>query len=302
MPDFSSPQQPGPIKLLYLGHTGVGKTGSLCSLAAAGYNVRILDLEAGTDIIRDYLLNPTSPYRKASPGVWTQEQADTVLQRIRAVTITEQYLIQGTKAIPRGDAWMKMNGQLNNWIDGDDKPGNIAKWSENDVLVIDGLSQLSRIAMNWHLVVNNRAAEGPRVGSSGSNDYTAAYKMIRDFLDLLKSETIRCHVVMICHIRFIADADTASRAQTNTSGKRDYDLKGFPQTVGPMLSPEIGQYFNHTLRAKSIGSGPGVQRVIVTNNDESVDLKSSAPLRVKKQYNLGTGLAEYFRDVRGESS
>jgi hypothetical protein len=30
-----------------------------------------------------------------------------------------------------------------------------------------------------------------------------------------------------------------------------------------------------------------------------IQLKSPAPLRVKPEYALATGLAEYFRDVRG---
>ena len=47
----------GPNKMLYLGHTGAGKTGSLAALAAAGYNVRILDLDKGTQILRDYMRN-----------------------------------------------------------------------------------------------------------------------------------------------------------------------------------------------------------------------------------------------------
>lgn len=296
MPDFISrpDDKPSPIKLLYLGHTGAGKTGSLLSLSAAGYNVRILDLANGTDIIRDFVNNPASPYLKASPGLWTAEQAAGTPSRIRSVRITEGYNIQGVKAIPKGDAWPRLNGQLNDWKDGDDCPGNISKWADRDVLVIDELSRLSEAAMHFQLAINGRLMQGPQVGNSGSNDYTGAYRMILEFLDLLKSDDIKCHVIMCSHIKFQIEMQADPQRK-----EAQRELRGFPQTVGRMIAPQIGQYFNHALRAKSIGDGPSTQRVIVTNNDDAIDLKNAAPLRVKQQYKLGTGLAEYFRDVRG---
>lgn len=305
MPDFTprADRQSKQIKMLYLGHTGAGKTGSLCSLAAAGYNVRVLDLDGGDDefggcaIMEDYLTNPASPYLRPQAGLWDAEQCKTILSRMHVVSVAEQYNLLGVKAIPRGTAWPRLSGQLNNWQDGDDKPGNIAKWPADDVLVIDGLSQLCKAAMNFHLTLNGRADKGPRVGQSDSNDYTSAYKYILDFLDLLKSPDIKCHVIMICHIRFLVEQQSDMQSK-----EAQRERRGFPQTIGPMISPMIGQYFNHSLRAKSIGDGPATQRFIVTNNDDSIDLKNTAPLRVKNQYKLSTGLAEYFRDVRGQAS
>ncbi len=296
MPDFTHrPDAPlAPIKLLYLGHTGAGKTGSLCSLAAAGYTVRILDLDGGVEILRDFLNNPASPYLKASPGLWTEAQAKSIRDRISYCTITEGYNIQGVKAIPKADAWPRLNGQLNSWTDGESKYGNISTWGEDIILVIDGLSRLCEAAMHFQLAINGRLATGPQVGNSGSNDYSGAYRLILDFLDLLKSSDIRCHIIMICHIRFQVEMQADP-----TNKQAVHEQRGFPQTVGRMISPTVGQYFNHALRAKSIGDGPSTQRVIVTNNDDAIDLKNVAPLRVKQQYKLGTGLAEYFRDVRG---
>ena len=36
-----------PIKLLYIGDSGSGKTGSLASLVKDGYKIRILDYDSG---------------------------------------------------------------------------------------------------------------------------------------------------------------------------------------------------------------------------------------------------------------
>ena len=69
MTTFNEPQEELPNKVIYLGHYGAGKTGSLASLAAAGYNVRILDIDKKTQILRDYMLNTSaSIYRREMPG------------------------------------------------------------------------------------------------------------------------------------------------------------------------------------------------------------------------------------------
>lgn len=292
MPRFDQPRPLHSTKILYLGHTGAGKTGSLASLAAAGYTVRILDLDAGTELLSDYLTNPRSIYRKERPGLWTAEQAASAVERMSYVTITETYRIMGIKPVPRGDSWKKINDQLNNWVDGEEKLGNIATWEPDKVLVIDGLSRLCESAMNFQLAMNGRAATGPQVGGVETNDYSAAYAYILSLLDMFKSTDIKCNVIMICHIRFrnvTPGGDTQTRPNSRAS-----ERVGFPQTVGSMLSPQIGQYFNHAIEAVQMGQA----RRIVTNTSDSVLLKNVAPLRVKASYALETGLAEYFRDIR----
>lgn len=293
MPLFSSHTPPPSIKMLYLGHSGAGKTGSLVSLAAAGYRVRVLDTDNKADILRGFVTgdsqsNPKSIYLRPFPSLWDKPDP---LSNISYVTITEGFNIAGVKAVPRGDSWQKINQQLNNWIDGDDKPGNISKWGGNDILVIDSFSRLCEAAMNYQLSLNMRLDKGPQAGNSSGNDYAATYKLITDFLNLLKSSDIKCHIILIGHIVFMEPG-----GQTNVGGRPP---KGYTQVMGrAVISPTISQYFSHVLLAKSIGNEPNVKRTIVTNNDENVELITPSPLQVKREYPLETGLAEYFRDVR----
>lgn len=294
MPSFSDyPAQKGK-KILYLGHSGAGKTGSLCALAAAGYRVRILDLDNKAEVIRGFVSGKPGPssnsiYLKEFPGLWTAEQAATTASRISYIPCAEAYSIIGTKTVPQGSAWPTANRLLTDWRDGDDRPGALEKWTSNDVLVIDSFSRFCEAAMNYHLVLNNRAAEGPRVGNRDSNDYSATYKMITDFLNLLKCSQIQCHVIVIGHIVFMEEAGPQVTA-TKVS-------KGYAQVFGrALISPTVSQYFPHVIRAKSVGSEPSVRRTIVTNNDENVELITPAPLQVKREYSLDTGLAQYFKD------
>lgn len=272
-------------------NSGAGKTGSLAALAAAGYNVRILDFDDKAEILKGFLFDKErSIYRRARPGLWTQQQADTVMDRMRFVTMTEHLTIKGSRAVPRGDLWVRAMNQLNNWTDGDDKPGNVAKWPSTDILVIDSFSRFCEAAMNYHLSLNNRLLEGPRTGTSSNNDYNAIYKYIMEFINYIKSDEIKCSVIIIGHIVFMERAG----AQTTVTK----ESKGFLQVFGKaMISPVISQHFPHVIRAKSTGIEPSVKHIILTNNDENVELITPAPLRVRKEYPLETGLAEYFHDV-----
>lgn len=291
MPRFTDRPTEPTIKALYLGHSGSGKTGSLVSLAAAGYNVRILDLDNKAQIIRDYVTNSKSIYVRERPGLWTEEQGRTVQDRISYVTLTEGFNISGANAIPKGDSWFKIGKMLNDWRDGDDRPGNIGNWGPDDVLVIDSFSRYCEAALNYQLSLTGHLAQGPQVGNLGNNDYSHAYTYIRNQLQLLKSSEVKCNVIIICHIVFMEPAGPQVSANKQQ--------RGFPQVFGRAnISPTISQFFGHSMRATAMGNHPSVKRMILTNNDDNVELINPAPFTVKHEYRLETGLAEYFRDYR----
>jgi len=282
MPSFDKFEESQTTKIIYLGHTGSGKTGSLVSLAAAGYNVRILDLEKGVEIIKDYLFNPASIYTRANPGHWTAEQAAGVASRITYVTITEKVTIKSGRSIPKGDAWTRLNNQLDKWTDDGRDFGSINTWGPQDILVVDTLSRASQMAFNLILAMNGRLLTRPE-----QSDWGQAQKLIEDLLGWLCSDEVKCNVIMCGHISYI---------ETEAGPTR-----GFAQTIGKALAPKVGQYFNHALMAKATGQGDAQKRVIVTNTSGMIELKNTAPLRVQAEYPLATGLADYFRDVRGGS-
>lgn len=282
MTTFNDPQEDLPNKIIYLGHYGAGKTGSLASLAAAGYNVRVLDLDKKILILRDFMLNTEkSIYRRAMPGLWTADQAAGTAERLAFVEMDETWVLAGAagkeRYVPKGDLWGKAMSLLNNW-----PPfGNIGSWGPGDVLVIDGLSRISDAALNQQMAISGNLTNfGVKMGDYRP-DIGAAQIMIARLLQTLKSSEVKCHVIIICHISL----------STNDVGISE----GFPQTVGSKFAPKIGQYFSHALLAKESAG----KRVISTSTGGMVKLMTPAPLRVKPEYDLATGLAEYFRDVKG---
>lgn len=280
MPTFENYKATQLIKMLYPGDTGDGKTGSVCSLVAGGYNVRILDLDKGVDIISGYLNNPDSIYNRANPPLWTAEQVKDNLKRISFVPITETVTVKQGTPIPKGDAWQKISNQLDNWVDGERKFGNIGTWTDRDVLMVDGLSRMSKAALNFQLSIGGRLMSGPEQG-----DWYKAQNLVERMLELLTSDAVKCHVILTCHVAFI---------------ENDMGItKGYPQTIGRALSPKVGQSFNHAILAKSQGQNQAKRHFIVTNTSGMISLKNTSPLLVKAEYPLETGLLEYFKAVLG---
>lgn len=289
MPSFDEPIPAPSTKMLYLGDSGAGKTGSIVALAAAGYEVRILDLDRGVEILQDFVTNPASPYLQDSIRELPNGKKETrwlgkdnlksLASRISYVTITEDYTIKAGQPIPKGTAWKQLSNQLNDWTDGPRRFGNIATWGPNVVLVVDSLSRVASAAFDFQLVMNGRALAGPQQA-----DYGKAQIDVERLLTMLYSDAVKCNVIVVAHINYIENEQKIS--------------KGFAQTIGKALSPKIGQYFNHALMARSSGQGAGAKRVIMTSTYGMVELKNTAPLRVQAEYPLATGLADYFSDVR----
>lgn len=281
MPTFENYEESQSARVLYIGDSGAGKTGSLAALVTAGFEVRVLDLDKGVDILADYMKNSTAlnPYASAKPGLWTTEQAATRIKRLSYVTITEPSGIKGGQWMPKAKAWQAMNNQLDVWKDGDQNYGSIATWGRDIVLVVDGLTRVCDAAMNFQLSMNARLGQTPQQA-----DWFLAQGMVERFIKMLTSDDIKCNLILICHIAFI-ETDAGP-------------TKGFPQTLGKALSPKIAQSFNHVLMARSTGTGLNVKRQIFTGTHGMIELKNTAPLRVKPEYPLETGLAEYFRDIK----
>jgi hypothetical protein len=104
--------------------------------------------------------------------------------------------------------------------------------------------------------------------------------MILDVLSTFFDASIKCNVVCCAHIAYDTDQNEI--------------LHGLPAGPGRALNREIGTYFNHTIRAATVGN----RHSIITQSDGVVELKSAAPGRIKSTYPIETGLADYFAAVR----
>lgn len=255
--------------MLLIGDSGSGKTGALASLAGAGYNLWIVDLDNGLDVLRNLLTSQGSKYGPAAAEL------------VHFTTITDPMKQSGGKLIPvKASVWQRVSKLLS----GDDPWGEEGKrkvldLTEKDVLVIDSLTFLSKAALNFCLAMNGRLGQKPH-----QSDWYEGQMQIESLLEMLYDESVKCNVVVISHIAYI--------------GEDNGPQVGYPSTLGKALPPKVGRYFNSIIQAKTSGIGAAQKRKLITNTSSMVELKTSAPMQVKKEYDLETGLAEFFRDVR----
>lgn len=286
MPALSAHQSSNTTKMLLIGDSGSGKTGALASLAQAGYNLRILDLDAGLDVLSNILRDPTSPYGKEA------------VNRVIYETITDPMKNVNGKLIPaQAKVWQRAVQLLEHWKvnhkepgpEKDGKPtlvdvvdydlGPVSTWGQQDILVIDSLTMLSIAALNFVLSMNARL--GGRVEQS---DWYGGQQLIESLLQKLYDENIKCNVILISHIAYI--------------GEDNGPQQGYPSSLGKALSPKIGRYFNTCVMCKTSGTGNNLKRKLLTNSTHLVELKTSSPLKVKPEYDLQFGLAQLFKDLR----
>lgn len=301
MPKLSNHHSAKSTKLLLVGNSGSGKTGSLASLAAAGYKLRILDLDNKLDVLKNFLTDPNSTYFKQNPKC-----ADNV----DYITLTETKKASGGKVVSaKATVWSNMMNMLNNWQEKDEDGkvvndlGGILTWDEKTVLVIDSLSRASLAALDHHLMLNG-ALTTTRTQNEGRRDIGAAQDLIKSFLMYLSDESIKCNVIIICHITKVSESGYGPQAaeikekdgKGNPTGNYTEDLLGFPATIGRALSPHVPEYFPNVLHAKTTGT----RNFIHTKSTGEVATICTAPLKVAPQYPIETGLSDYFRAVRGE--
>lgn len=248
----------GIVKLLLIGDSGTAKTGSLASLAIAGYRLVIEDYDNGLDSLAQVL-------RKQKPEA---------LKNVHYQTLTDKLKSVNGEIVPNGTptAFSRGMALLDNWPG----LGAASTWDSNTILVIDSLTFCSSAAMRFVMALNGRFSK-PQI-----QDWGAAMEKIEGLLGILYSDNIKCHVIINSHISYVEGEDGASR--------------GYPSTLGQKLPPKVGRYFNAILQTKIMGSGPTAKRFIRTVPDSMIPLKSPVP-DLPAELPIETGLADYFKKV-----
>lgn len=259
MPSLANHQSNDFTKLLLIGDSKSGKTGSLVSLVQAGYKLRILDLDNLLDVLK-YLI---------------QEQCPEKLDNVEFRTLRDK-----RKAGPAGSvldgkpsAWINSLKMLDSWKYDDVDMGKPSEWGADCILVIDSLSRLCDAAYDFHESIIP-------LGKGGQYDARAVYGNAQDdvekLIGMLTSPTFAVNVIVIAHVTYQEQPDGTT--------------KGFPQGVGQKLSPKIPQYFPSVVMFQN-KSG---KRTIQTSSTPLMDLANPAPFKVEKSYPIETGLADFF--------
>lgn len=275
-------------KILFEGESGSGKTCALASLLDAGYNVRVLDTDNKIDVLLNILGDSKSRYKREA------------LSRLAYIKLFDPMrFANGLPMATKSVIWPGATQMLTKWENKDAQVGTVCDlgpletWTENDVLVIDTVSSLARGALTFHLAINGFLGK-VRTQNEARRDVGAAQQYVRVLMQTLAAANIRCHVICNTHITYVRKDGSGELTPGDNA-----PTQGFPSAIGRALSPELPGMFDSVLMADSVGSGVAVRRKIYTVTRGNINLKNVAPLRVRSEYDQETGLAEYFKDVKG---
>lgn len=264
MPSLADHASSKYVKLLYIGDSGTGKTGSLTSLVKAGYKVRILDFDNGVDTLAQYV-------KMECPDKLSQVDYETVRDQYKSDPIRGPVIAGTPKAFTKGLALMTK------WTD-ESIP---AEWGEETIFVLDSLSAFGKAAFAWAKAMNAMQAK-PNPDARAL--FFTAQSALEDTIAFLTSDQFKSNVIIISHVNYKEIVEGVT--------------KGYANAIGTALGPVIPRYFNSLVMAESIGSGKAVQRTIKTVPTGIVDLKTPITPKLDASLPLGTGLATIFEKVK----
>lgn len=262
MPSLANHQSNSFVKLLLTGDSGSGKSGALASLVAAGYKLRILDMDNGLDPLKTFVM----------------KECPALADNVEFYTLRDNY--KTTAAGPKVDkpkAFVSAMKMMDHWKYEDIDLGRPSDWGPEVIFVLDSLSFFSDAAFDWAESMNP-SAKDPRQW------FYSAQQAVESALALLTSASFATNVIVSAHVRYTTGDDGAT--------------KGYPNAIGSALGPTIPRYFNHWAQCTNKAG----KRTIQTAATSQFDLKNTKPFEMEKSYDLSDGLAKFFAVLRDPPS
>lgn len=186
MPTLDQHQSGEYTKLVYIGDSSTGKTGSLASLVDDGFRLKVLDMDNGLD--------PLVAFVKKREN----------LVNVEYETIRDKY--KSTKVGPMVDggakAFVAAMDKLTEWSKEEDS---------NTIVVIDSLSALGKAAFEWAKGMNP-SAKDPRQW------YFSAQQAIENVIALLTGAEFRFNVIVISHVNYKEVQEGVHKGYANAIG------------------------------------------------------------------------------------
>ncbi len=287
MPQGSKHQSRKTTKLLNVGIPGSGKTGATACLVLAGYRVIAVDFDNGVDI----LVNLLKHDREALDRLYCETFTDK-MQLVKGHSRTaDDKLKPSAMIVTKGTptAFINALAGLTRWKfpveDGSSETydlGNIGDWGPDTIVLIDSLGFAGMAALRFVRQLNMHQLDS----FTSQPDYGQAMEMLEGMLQLLYSDSVKCHVIVNSHITFLEDILKGS-------------LIGLPRALGSKLPPKVGGYFNSIVHTTTVGVGKSARRVIKTTSEGLVELKLPIlPNTLPSELPLKDGLLTIFKTLQ----
>lgn len=244
------------LRVLLVGHSGSGKTGSLTSLVAAGYKIHIVDFDNNRASLIHHI-RETCPDKLGNVDYMSFRDQTKMTVMGPVVVGTPKAMVQGSAA-------------LDKWEDGSVP----AEWDQSHIVVIDSLTAMGRAAYNWAEASNRGVKDKRQV-------FFAAQQAVEGLISTLTSENFGPHVIVITHLETKYNEDGSSLT--------------YPTAIGQALGPKVPRYFSTMIAAETVGSGKNFKRQLRTIPVDSLALKNPRPSKLEARYPLEDGMATIFQ-------
>lgn len=224
-------------KLIIMGEAGTGKTYSVGTAVEAGLDVFVLMLESGLETLLGYWTDPTPKYPKGRPIPANLHWHKITPPKLTFHDLAESARRVNTLALDtlakspdpnrhQHNLFINVNEALFNFKDQRTglEFGPVDDWGPDRVLVIDGLTGLSKAAMS--LVVGARPVWAP-------GDYQVGQKQVEGLLRLI-CDHCKCWFILIAHVEKEVDQINGGYSLTVSSIG-----KALPPIIPPMFSDVI---------------------------------------------------------------
>lgn len=272
MPNLDEHSTTDVVKMILIGDSGTGKTGSLVSLVKAGYKLRIMDFDGLLRVLVEQI----------------KRQCPEKMKNVSYLSFADKLKVTASGPQPDGPpkAFNNALQALMRWKDGDKDLGNPGEWGPDTVLVIDTFTRVSDCALRWGEFMTP-------VGSSGKQDgrapFYTAQGVLLELMTLLNAESFHTNVILVAHVAY--------------QDRGDGTIRGFPRAVGKAINAEIPTFFETILVAERSGTGNASVRTIKAVTNGMVETKSpilDAHPELKEPMMLNEALAKYFKAARGK--
>lgn len=178
------------VKLIYIGDSGTGKTGSLVSLLADGYRFKIIDMDNGLDF-------------------FVQKAKEQGLQKhfggVEYETIRDTYGLNpgqgaGVKGQPK--AFTEALKKMTEWS---------AMEDDKTVFVLDSLSAFGKAAFEWARFMNPTSKD-PRQW------YFTAQQAVENVIALITGADFRMNAIVISHVNYKEVTEGVHKGYANAIG------------------------------------------------------------------------------------
>ena len=170
--------------------------------------------------------------------------------------------------------------------------GSPKSWDSKTIVVVDSTTFLAQ-ACSYHIQSLNGRLGNIEMGFDMQRDMNQAQSQLENMFRLLYDDNFKPNVVVISHLTF-------RNPEGTVKDEKGFGRKGYPSALGVAFRQGFHDTLTRSSLRKVLEAAQLTKHKIKTTPQGTIDLKNSAPMKLKPDYPIETGLGEIFKALRGD--